>query len=118
MEQSVGRVRILRYRLNVQFYLYYIQLSYKNRYCHVKVAIFTGKMKPNDSYLYAPTFVPIERRMSHLSVSSRSTETTQGPAEDRLSPKYDSYQEFLYRSQLRRRLSSTGMHGFIIETLH
>jgi len=80
--------------------------------------MFTGKMKPNDSYLYAPTFVPIERRMSHLSVSSRSTETTQGPAEDRLSPKYDSYQEFLYRSQLRRRLSSTGMHGFIIETLH
>nr|AEE61905.1 unknown [Dendroctonus ponderosae] len=69
-------------------------------------------MKPNDRFIYTPTCLPIERRMSHLSISSsRNTENT-APSSDiameRLSHKYDSYQDFLHRNQLRRRLSSTG----------
>ncbi|XP_066146460.1 uncharacterized protein MESR3 [Euwallacea fornicatus] len=67
-------------------------------------------MNSNDGYLYAPSFVPIERRMSHLSLSSRNADIAHRVSEepmDRLSQKYESYQDF-HRNQLRRRLSSTG----------
>ncbi|XP_050299366.1 uncharacterized protein LOC126738200 [Anthonomus grandis grandis] len=68
-------------------------------------------MNQTEGYIYTPAYVPIEKRMSHLSVSSKNTETRSTSPDsgmENISQKFDSYQEFLYRNQLRRRLSSTG----------
>ncbi|CAH1123681.1 unnamed protein product [Ceutorhynchus assimilis] len=68
-------------------------------------------MEPNDGYIYTPSYVQIDKRMSHLSISTKNSDNTATSGDfpiDRLLQKYDSYQDFLCRNQLRRRLSSTG----------
>lgn len=69
--------------------------------------------------LYTPASIPIDKRISTLSLSSKQNPDTENSVDyaiNRFSQKYDSYQEFLYRNrqqqqqqtQQRSRLSSTG----------
>ncbi|CAG9820279.1 unnamed protein product [Phaedon cochleariae] len=64
-------------------------------------------MQMEHSIYSSSASIPIDKRISTISISSKQHDNAEY-AINRLSQKYDSYQEFLYRNQLRRRLSSTG----------
>ncbi|XP_076273750.1 misexpression suppressor of ras 3 [Rhynchophorus ferrugineus] len=56
-------------------------------------------METTETYAYSHSYAPPPSKTAEKDVQYPSS---------RLSEKYDSYQDFLYRNQLRRRLSSTG----------
>lgn len=62
-------------------------------------------MESTNGYIYSTSYLPTEK--GGADVTSKNFDKNEY-ATSRVSEKYETYQDFLYRTQLRRRLSSTG----------